>query len=64
MRIPLNYVPSGAGKNNGGNAGAVKGSPALKSFWIGHPRRKKEPGKETGNPVEKAKEKGVQDGKR
>ncbi|MCI9593346.1 MAG: HAMP domain-containing histidine kinase [Lachnospiraceae bacterium] len=64
VRIPLNYVPSGAGKNNGGNAGAVKGSPALKSFWIGHPRRKKEPGKETGNPVEKAKEKGVQDGKR
>ena len=42
VRIPLNYVPPGAGKNGANPAGTVKGSPALKGFWIAsHPKKKK-----------------------
>ena len=41
VRIPLNYVPSGVGKNGANPAGTVKNSPALKSFWIGYPKDRK-----------------------
>lgn len=40
VRIPLNYVPAGMKKAGEGNVPSSKGSPALKSFWIGgHPKK-------------------------
>lgn len=64
VRIPLNYVPSGAGKNAANAAGAVKGSPALKSFWIGYPRKEKNQKKQDRTPGEKPGNKEAKDDKK
>lgn len=64
VRIPLNYVPSGLGKNGGNAAGAVKGSPALKSFWIANPKRKKKQNKVQKQPAERTKEKEAGNGQK
>lgn len=64
VRIPLNYVPSGAGKNGGNAAGAVKNSPALKSFWIANPKRKKKQDSTSGQPAERTKEREAGDGQK
>lgn len=64
VRIPLNYVPSGAGKNTANAAGAVKGSPALKSFWIGYSRKEKSQEKQDLAPEEKPRKKEAKDEKK
>lgn len=64
VRIPLNYVPSGVGKNAANAAGAVKGSPALKSFWIGYSRKEKSQEKQDLAPEEKPRKKEAKDEKK
>lgn len=60
VRIPLNYVPSGAGKSGANAAGAVKGSPALKSFWMAKPNRKKNQNSPKGKPQNQPQNKGAE----
>lgn len=55
VRIPLNYVPDGAGKAGSGAAGAVKGSPALKGFWMGGGSARKKDGKAEQKKTEKGR---------
>ncbi len=64
VRIPLNYVPSGAGKNGANPAGTVKNSPALKSFWIGYPKKEKDSKKQKNTRGETPRPKEAGDGKR
>ncbi len=64
VRIPLNYVPSGAGKNGANPAGTVKKSPALKSFWIGYPKKEKDSKKQKNTRGETPRPKEAGDGKR
>ena len=54
VRIPLNYVPAGAGKPSAGN-GPVKGSPALKSFWMGGYGGRRTEGSEEGKKEQERK---------
>ncbi|MDO5417792.1 MAG: HAMP domain-containing sensor histidine kinase [Lachnospiraceae bacterium] len=63
VRIPLNYVPAGTGKT-GAAAGSAKGSPALKSFWMGsYYGRKKEEPKPKRSPKKAAKPDGKKEEK-
>ena len=64
VRIPLNYVPSGAGKKGANPAGTVKNTPALKSFRIAYPKNENDRKKQKNTRGETPRPKEAGDGKR